>query len=230
MDGPEKLFVYFKTTSGKFMRLDVLPSASVANVKTLLATRHPEAVGDDPARFHLVFRGKNLADHEDINTQGVRSQQLITVQHGSGPGVAATPVASVAQPVPAQPASVASARRPPAGSMEHHVPATGQDVRTLVAGAVAAEVARLGLSGDSARGQEGGSAADAEVKQRLAALERSWDAQEKELRTSLQARQVTSLLSALAKRRTHHIDHASRRTHRMDPPSLILRPEEPDPP
>ncbi|KAJ1491288.1 hypothetical protein T484DRAFT_3643972 [Baffinella frigidus] len=207
MDGPEKLFVYFKTTSGKFMRLDVLPSASVANVKALLATRHPEAVGDDPARFHLVFRGHQLAEHEAITAAGVRSQQLITVQHGAGPGVAAAPVASAAQPVPAQPSSVAAARRAPAGAPERTpAGATEQDVRALVAEAVAAEVARLGLSGSSARGQDGGSAADSEIKQRLAALERSRDAQEKELQASVQARQVTHPPPALHQRCRNHMD------------------------
>ena len=57
-----KMFVYFKTASGKFMRLDVPSSACVADVKRLLAARNPEAVGADPACFHLVFRGHQLAE------------------------------------------------------------------------------------------------------------------------------------------------------------------------
>ena len=193
-----KMFVYFKTASGKFMRLDVPSSACVADVKRLLAARNPEAVGADPACFHLVFRGHQLAENESFMAAGIRSQQLITVEHRAGATIAAVPASPAARPVhgytPASAAPelpISAARYTAEGSDA----AAEQGIHALAAQSSVPEAMRLGHRLSSSNGSVGYCSACAENQGRLTVFEQRVAAQERELAAN--ARELAASVQAI---------------------------------
>ena len=76
--------IHVKATSGSKITLDVDLSATVADLKALLAT--PSNADCEPSRQRLIYKGHVLKDEKSLESYGLAADHTIHLVKGPAPG------------------------------------------------------------------------------------------------------------------------------------------------